>query len=80
MGGDQNAFVVITNHLNNLNIYKGLVHGQNLKHITINSLPQIIKRLNNNRSLLIVNTDLIKHQRGSSKTKKTNELQAIFLE
>lgn len=78
MGGDQNAFVVITNHLNNLNIYKGLVHGQNLKHITIDSLPQIIKRLNNNRSLLIVNTDLIKHQRGSSKTKKLMSCKQFF--
>ena len=70
MGGDRNAFVVITNHLNNLNIYKGLVQGQNLKHITINSLPQIIERLNNCGSLLVVNTDLIEHQKGSSMNKE----------
>ena len=77
MGGDQNAFVVITNHLNNLNIYKGLVHGQDLKHITINSLAQIIERFNNNRSLFVVNTDLIEHQKGSSMVKRTNKLQEI---
>ena len=70
MGGDRNAFVVVTNHLNNLNIYKRLVQGQNLKHITINSLPQIIERLNNNRSLLVVNTDLIEHQKGWSMNKE----------
>ena len=75
MGGDQNAFVVITNHLNNLNIYKRLVQGQDLKHITINSLPQIIERLNNNRGLLVVNTDLILHQKGSSMNKRINRLQ-----
>ena len=70
MGGDRNAFVVVTNHLNNLNIYKRLVQGQNLKHITINGLPQIIEGLNNNRSLLVVNTDLIEHQKGSSMIKE----------
>ena len=64
MGGDRNAFVV-TNHMDNLDIYKRLVQGQNLKHITINSLPQIIERLNNSRSLIVVNTDLIDHQKGS---------------
>ena len=63
MGGDRNEFVVVTNHLNDLNIHKRLVHGQDLKHITIDSLPQIIERLNNNRNLLVVNTDLVEHQR-----------------
>ena len=63
MGGDRNAFIVFTNDLNNLNINKRLVQGQNLKHITIDSLPQIIERLNHNRSLLVDNTDLIEHQR-----------------
>ena len=77
MGGDRDAFVVVTNHLNNLNIYKRLVQGQDLKHITINSLPQIIERLNNNRSLLIVNTNLILHQKRSSTNKGTKKLQEI---
>ena len=70
MGGDWNTFIVFTNDLNNLNINKRLVQGQNLKHITINSLPQIIERINNNRSLIVVNTDLIEHQKGSSMNKE----------
>ena len=78
MGGDRNAFVVVTNHMNNLNIYKRLVEGQNLKHITINSLPQIIERLNNNRSLIVVNTDLIEHQKEWSMNKKNKHATKKF--
>lgn len=77
MGGDRNAFVVVTNHLNNLYIYKRLIQSQNLKHITIDSLPQIIERLNNNRSLPVVNTDLIEHQEGSLGNKRTNKLREM---
>lgn len=77
MGGDRNAFVVVTNHLNNLYIYKRLIQSQNLKHITIDSLPQIIERLNNNRSLPVVNTDLIEHQEGSLGNKRINKLREM---
>ena len=74
MGCDWNAFLIVTNHLHNLNIHKGLVQGQNLKHITINSLSQIIERLNNCRSLLVVDTDLIAHQKEWSKKKNSRQL------
>ena len=78
MGGDRNAFVVVTNHLNNLNIYKRLLQGQYLKHITIDSLPQIIERLNNNRSLPIVNMDLIEHQKGKLRNRRTSKQPEIY--
>ena len=78
MGGDRNAFVVVTYQLNNLYIYKRLIQGQNLKHITIDSLPQINERLNNNRSLPVVNTDLIEHQEGLFGNKKASKLQEML--